>query len=328
MIVRGSGLRGAGLLRTPVRDTFSGTVSLLAVSPKPEMQMMSYLQGPAGATDPGTDPITLPTDLESATDLLGRAQAWLVDEGPGIGMRFVAAIAIFVIGRWMARFCTSAVRRIMQSRGLDKTLIGFVGSLLYALLLTFVVIAMLGHLGIDTTGFAAILAAGSFAIGFALQGSLGNFAAGVMMMIFRPIKQGDYIEAGGMSGTVEAIGVFSTTMKTGDNKRIIVPNSGIIGSNITNYSSNDTRRIDFVFGIGHDDDILQAKKLLETILSEDDRILEDPEPLIGVLELAKSSVKLACRPWVQTSDYWGVRFRILEQVKLRFDAAGISILFT
>ena len=147
------------------------------------------------------------------------------------------------------------------------------------------------------------------------------------MMIFRPIKQGDYIDAGGTSGTVEAIGVFSTTMRTGDNKRIIIPNSGIIGGNITNYSANATRRIVFVFGIGSDDDILQATKLLESILSEDDRILEDPEPTIGVLELADSSVNLACRPWVQTTDYWSVRFHILEQVKLRFDAAGISIPF-
>lgn len=234
------------------------------------------------------------------------------------------ALAIFVIGRIVARVLSGIVRKILTKNS-DETLAKFLASIVYMLLMVMVVIAALGQLGVDTTGFAAILAAAGFAVGMALQGSLGNFASGVMLMFFRPVKVGDFVEAGGTSGVILEIGVFSTIMKTGDNKRIIVPNSGITGGNITNYSAHDTRRVDLVFGIGYDDDIKQAKELLNTIVNEHPKVLKDPAPTIAVSELADSSVNFVCRPWVNSADYWGVLFDLTETVKLRFDAAGISI---
>jgi len=182
-------------------------------------------------------------------------------------------------------------------------------------------------MGVETTSFVAVLGAATLAIGFALQGSLSNFASGVMLIIFRPFKTGDFIEAGGATGTVEEVGVFATKIKTGDNKAVIAPNSSITSGNIINYSAKEMRRIDMVFGIGYGDDIKKAKEVLHSILDADARVLKDPAPTIGVLELADSSVHFACRPWVKTADYWGAYFEITEQVKLQFDAQGISIPF-
>lgn len=194
-------------------------------------------------------------------------------------------------------------------------------------LIIFVVIAALGQLGIQTASFVAIVGAAGLAIGLALQGSLANFAAGVLILIFRPFKVGDFVEVAGVSGAVQNIQIFTTELHTPDNKKVIVPNGGVISGNITNYSANNTRRVDLVFGIGYSEDIDVAKTLLQTVLAAEPKVLQDPAPTIGVVELADSSVNLVCRPWVNTADYWDVYFNVTEAVKKALDAGGISIPF-
>lgn len=216
---------------------------------------------------------------------------------------------------------------MIEKRGADPMLASFVGSIVHILAVAFVVIAALGQLGIQTTSLVAIIGAAGLAVGLALQGSLANFASGVMIIAFRPFKVGDFVEAGGAVGVIEGIQIFSTQLKTGDNKTIIVPNAAITGGSITNYSTKDTRRVDLVFGIGYDDDIKKAKSLLEDIVNSDERVLKDPAPVIAVSELADSSVNFIVRPWVNSADYWGVYWDLTETVKLRFDAEGISIPF-
>lgn len=248
-------------------------------------------------------------------------QSYVLD----FGLKFIAALAIFVIGRWIAKAITSMVRRALDAAETDQTLIRFLGSLLYAILLTLVILAAIGQLGIKTSGFVAILGAAGLAIGLALQGSLSNFAAGVLIILFRPYRVGDFIEAAGVSGSIEAVQIFTTVLKTGDNKQVIIPNSEVMAGVITNYSAHDTRRVDMVFGCGYEDDLAQVKSVLKDILDSDERVLADPAPTIGLLELADSSVNFAVRPWVKTGDYWGVYFDVNEKVKMRFDEAGLSI---
>ena len=243
------------------------------------------------------------------------------------GIKIIAAILTFVIGRMIAKFLTGVVRKMIGRADVDPTLANFLGNLTYMLLLTVVIVATVGKLGVQTASFVAILGAAGFAVGFAMQGSLANFAAGVMIMVFKPFKVGDFVEAGGASGVIVEVGIFATIMKTGDNKKVIIANAGITGGNIVNYSANDTRRVDMVFGIGYGDDIKLAKETLEKILNGDDRVLKDPGPKIAVSELADSSVNFVCRPWVKTADYWDVFFDTHEAVKLRFDELGISIPF-
>jgi len=243
------------------------------------------------------------------------------------GIKIIGAIAIIVIGRIIVGILTKIVRRFMTKADVDETLTKFVVSLARIGLMVFVFIAALGTLGIETASFAALIAAAGLAIGFALQGSLSNFAAGVMLIIFRPFRAGDYVEAGGAAGTIESVNIFSTIMKSPDNKKLIIPNSKITGDSIINYSAKETRRVDMVFGIGYDDDIRKAKATLVQILASDDRILKDPAPTVAVLELADSSVNFVVRPWVKTGDSWGVLFDITEKVKLTFDEQGISIPF-
>jgi small conductance mechanosensitive channel len=241
------------------------------------------------------------------------------------GIKIIAAIVIFVVGRWVARALRNMIKKMMVKGNVDETLISFVGNLTYITLLAFVIIAALNQLGIQTTSFIAVIGAAGLAIGLALQGSLANFAAGVLMIIFRPFKAGDYIEGAGVAGTVEEIQIFATQLKTPDNKTIIVPNAKMMGDNITNYSAKDTRRVDMVIGVGYGDDLKKVREILEDILAKDDRILEDPAPTIGVLELGDNSVNFAVRPWVKTEDYWGAYFDVTETVKRRFDEEGISI---
>ena len=243
------------------------------------------------------------------------------------GIKVVAAIAIFIVGRWVARAVRNFVKRLMERSKVDDTLISFVGNLTYVLLLAFVIIAALNQLGIQTTSFIAIIGAAGLAIGLALQGSLANFAAGVLLIIFRPFKAGDFVEAAGVAGTVEEIQIFTSQLKTPDNKTIIIPNAKLTGDNITNYSAKDTRRVDMVFGVGYGDDLQKVRQILEDILAKEDRVLQDPAPTIGVVELADNSVNFVCRPWVQTADYWAVYYDITETVKKRFDAEGVSIPF-
>ncbi|MEE9529748.1 MAG: mechanosensitive ion channel domain-containing protein [Syntrophobacteria bacterium] len=241
------------------------------------------------------------------------------------GIKIIAAIVIFVVGRWVARALRNATKKMMAKGNVDETLISFVGNLTYIALLAFVIIASLNQLGIQTTSFIAVIGAAGLAIGLALQGSLANFAAGVLMIIFRPFKAGDYIEGAGVAGTVEEIQIFATQLKTPDNKTIIVPNGKMMGDNITNYSAKDTRRVDMVIGVGYGDDLKKVREILEDILAKDDRFLEDPAPTIGVLELGDNSVNFAVRPWVKKEDYWGAYFDVTETVKRRFDEEGISI---
>jgi len=243
------------------------------------------------------------------------------------GLRIIGALAILFIGRIIVGIITRIVRRLMVKNEVDETLIGFISSLVKVGLMIFVFISAAGTLGIDTTSFAAIVAAGGLAIGFALQGSLSNFAAGVMLIIFRPFKAGNFVEAGGITGTVEKVRIFSTIMKSPDNKEIIVPNGKIIGDTITNFSAKETRRVDMVFGIGYSDDIKLAKDTFWEILNADERVLKDPAPTVAVSELADSSVNFVVRPWVKAADYWGVFFDTHEKVKLTFDQKGISIPF-
>lgn len=243
------------------------------------------------------------------------------------GIDIIAALAIFIIGRWVANLITKGVRRLLERADVDATLVKFLSNIVRILLLIFVILAAIGQLGIQTTSLIAVLGAAGLAVGLALQGSLSNFAAGVLVIIFRPYKVGDYIEAAGVAGTVDEVQIFNTVMNTPDNKRIIVPNSQITGGIITNYSAHETRRVDFTFGIGYADDIDKAKKIIEEVLTSDERVLEDPAPQIVVAELADSSVNIVARPWAKAADYWGLKFDVTETVKKRFDAEGISIPF-
>jgi small conductance mechanosensitive channel len=243
------------------------------------------------------------------------------------GLKVIAAIAVFIIGRWIAKALTKFTEKVMNKRQVDPTVISFVANLLYMALLVFVILAALGQLGIQTTSFIAVIGAAGLAIGLALQGSLSNFAAGFLMIIFRPFKVGDFIEGAGVAGIVEAIHIFTTQLLTPDNKTIIIPNASLTAGNITNYSAKGTRRVDLVFGIGYDDDIDHAKKVISDVLAKEERILKDPAPTIMLVELADSSVNFAVRPWVSAADYWGVYTTLTENIKKSFDAEGISIPF-
>ena len=241
------------------------------------------------------------------------------------GMKVLAALAIFFIGKWVAKAAVGFAKKLMEKSKVDATLIGFAGNIMYGLAMAFVAIAALSQLGVETTSLAAILAAAGLAIGLSLQGSLSNLASGVMIILFRPFKNGDFIEAAGVSGVVEEISIFTTQIKTGDNKQIIVPNGSITSGAITNYSAKPERRIDLVIGVGYDDDLSKVKKTLEKLVKADKRILKDPAATIAVAELADSSVNLVVRPWVKSEDYWGVRFDLTEAIKVTFDKEGISI---
>ena len=244
-----------------------------------------------------------------------------------IGIRLITTVAIFLIGRWIAKILTKLAKKAMARGNVEDTLEHFLGNMLYYTLMAAVIIATINQLGVQTTSLLAVVGAAGLAIGLALQGSLSNFASGVMIVAFRPYKVGDVIQAGGVTGNVEEVQIFTTIMKTPDNKRIIVPNSQIMAGEITNFSANPTRRVDLIAGCGYDDDLDKVRKVLEDIIAADDRILTDPATTIAVSELADSSVNFVVRPWVNSADYWGVYFDITEQIKKRFDAEGISIPF-
>lgn len=243
------------------------------------------------------------------------------------GINIAFALAIFIIGRMVVKTIMKVVRAIMEKAGTDEILINFICAIANTILMLFIAIAALDQLGVDTTSLVALIGAAGLAIGLSLQDSLKNFASGVLLIIFRPFKAGDFIEAGGVSGVVEKINIFNTVMRTGDNREVIVPNGSIYGGTITNFSARDTRRIDMVFGIGYGDDIRKAKEIIQGILDADERIHDDPAPLVAVAELGDSSVNFNVRPWVNSGDYWPVRFDLTEKIKLAFDDNGISIPF-
>lgn len=243
------------------------------------------------------------------------------------GIKIGFAILIFIIGIYVSKILVGILKKALSNARMENILVDFISSIVNWLLLLFVIIAALSQLGINTNSLIALIGAAGLAIGLALQDSLKNFASGVLLITFRPFKEGDFVEAGGTTGAVEKITIFSSTLRTPDNKEVIVPNGSIYTDVITNYSAKENRRVDMVFGIGYGDDIKKAKELIEKIIYEEPRILKDPEPLVAVGELADSSVNFEVRPWVKTSDYWGVKFDITEKIKLAFDENGISIPF-
>lgn len=241
------------------------------------------------------------------------------------GLKLLAAIAVFIIGRIITRWLSQAVAKAMSKTKVEKTLINFVTNLVYVALLVFVIIAALGVMGIETASFAVVLGAAGLAVGLALQGSLSNFAAGVLMMIFKPFKVGDFVEAGGAVGTVKEIQIFNTILNSPDNIRIIIPNAQVTGGNIRNYTVNGTRRVDLVVGISYEDDLKKAKDVIEAVLAADERILKDPPVTVAVSELGDSSVNFVVRPWVKVVDYWDAYFDVTTKVKLALDKNNISI---
>ncbi|HIP28372.1 MAG TPA: mechanosensitive ion channel [Sulfurovum sp.] len=245
--------------------------------------------------------------------------------GMEYSIRIAAAIAIFIIGKWIVKRVSNLIGKLMEKGEVDITLTAFIMSIVNILLMVVVILASITELGVDTTSFIAILGAAGLAIGLALQGILGNIGSGVILILFRPFQVGDTISTTGETGTVEAITLFNTTLLTPDNKVILIPNNAVAAGNIVNFSKQEERRVDFVFGIGYDDDLKSAKNTLQEIIDADTRILKDPASFIGVGELSDSSVNFTVRVWVKASDYWGVHFDTNEKVKLTFDEKGISM---
>lgn len=255
--------------------------------------------------------------------IIGQASEFAMNYGP----KLLTAIGILIVGYWLAKIVSGLLVRTLNGRRIDPTVSTFIGKLVFGAILAVALIPALGHAGIQTTSILAALGAAGLAIGLALQGSLSNFAAGIMLIAFRPCRVGDYIEAGGTAGVVESISLFSTMLVTPDNKRIMIPNSRVMSNPITNYNSFPTRRIDLLIGIGYDADIPKAKDVIHQVLSEESRILPEPAPLVAVRQLGDSSVNLVVRPWVNTPDYWGTHDALLETIKTRLSAAGMDIPF-
>lgn len=250
---------------------------------------------------------------------------WLSTAGLDLLINIVGAVVIFIIGKWAARVARYFFRRLLQRRKVDETLVGFAANIGYALLMAFVVIASLAQLGVQTATFVAIIAAAGLAVGLALQGALSNFAAGVMIIAFGYLRQGEYVAAGGTSGTVEEIHIFHTQLMTPDNRVVVVPNGQITGGVIVNYSRMDTRRVDMVIGVHYDTDLAHAKALLEDILASDERVLQEPEPVVVVGDLNNSTVDFWVRPWSSADDYWPLKWDLLQTIKARLEQERISI---
>ncbi len=241
------------------------------------------------------------------------------------GLKVIGAILIYIIGSWLIKKLMKTAQKIMTKRDVDSSLQNFLLDLLSWLLRILLILAILAKLGVETTSFAAILASAGLAVGMALQGSLGNFAGGVLIMLFKPFKVGDLIEAQGETGVVKEIEIFTTKLIGLSNREIIIPNGALSNGNIINYSTEGTRRVDLVFGVSYDADIKQTKDVLMNVLTSNPKILQDPAPTVNVIELADSSVNFAVRPWCKSEDYWDVYFQTTENVKLALDAAGIEI---
>jgi small conductance mechanosensitive channel len=241
------------------------------------------------------------------------------------GLQVLAAIVMFVVGRLLAKLIANLTAKAMTKAKVDQTRVDFVENFCYLAMLLFVIIAVMSQLGVKTTSFVAALAAAGFAIGLALQGSLSNFASGILMIIFKPFKVGDFVEVAGATGVVRKIQLFNTIVNAPDNVRVIIPNSQITGGNILNYSVNGTRRVDLVIGVSYDDDLQKVQTVIREVLSADKRILTDPAPTVAVSELGDSSVNFVVRPWAKSDDYWDVYFDTTEKVKVALEANGISI---
>lgn len=272
--------------------------------------------------------LLLANDFSTALEyMLDEAQGYVTQRGLDFLINLVPAIAIYIVGKWATRLIVRLLNSVMKRSKVDETLAKFLTDIARAVLITLVILMALARLGVNTTSLTAMLGAAGIAVGLALQGSLSNFAAGVMLILFKPFRVGDFVEAAGTSGTVEQISIFNTLMRTGDNKQVIVPNGGIISGNIINFSAKPTRRIDLVIGCGYGDDLRAVKAFLEEVVRADDRVLPEPEPVVAVSALGASSVDFVVRPWVRTSDYWTVMWDLTEQIKLGFDERGFNFPF-
>lgn len=274
------------------------------------------MEANAQQTAAAAAPTTQPTMIDKVVD--GLAQ---------YSMQILAAIVILVVGLWLAKKIKACFVSALNKKEVDPTLIGFFSSTLHGGLVLFIVIAAIGKLGVQTTSFVAVIGAAGLAVGLALQGSLSNFASGVLLILFKPFKVGDFIKAGGEAGVVVEVGILTTEMKTPDNIKIILPNSAIMGGSITNVSAHPTRRVDMVVGVSYGDDLNKAKQIMEDLLAADERVLKDPAPTVAVSNLGDSSVDFVVRPWVNSADYWAVKFDFTQAVKEKFDAEGVSIPF-
>ncbi|OEE75471.1 small-conductance mechanosensitive channel MscS [Enterovibrio norvegicus] len=242
-------------------------------------------------------------------------------------MNVLTALTILLIGNWIVKKVAGSVAVVLKKRELDQTVVDFIENMVRYVMFAIVLIAALGRLGVQTASIVAVIGAAGLAIGLALQGSLSNFAAGVLIVTFRPFKSGDYVEVGGVAGSVASIQIFSTVLTTPDNKMVVVPNGTVISSPITNYSRHETRRIDFIIGVSYKADLQKTKEVLTRIVNADERVLQDPEPTIGVHALADSSVNFVVRPWVNTADYWATYFDLMQAIKEGLDKEGIEIPF-
>ena len=266
-------------------------------------------------------------DSEAIQNSAQTAAATAVEMISNWGLQVIGALAVLIIGRWVAGMVRKAVRRSLKRGSVDESLIPFLESMAYYVVITITIIAVMNLFGIQTTSLIAVVGAAGLAVGLALQGTLSNFAAGAMLLVFRPFKIGDFVEVGGSAGTVAQIGVFTTTLNTPDNVVILIPNSQVYGQSIKNFSGNDTRRVDMVMGISYGDDIGKAIEVIKAIIDRDDRVLADPAPVVAVAELGDSSVNIVVRPWSKGSDYWGLKFDLTRAFKEELEAAGCSIPF-
>ena len=276
------------------------------------------------ASEPvGIDTTTIVNNIEHVNTWLEKNSDLLIQ----YGINFMWALVILIVGNFIVKLIAGSISKVLKKRRMDKAVIDFINAIVRYLLFIVVLMAALGKLGIQTASVVAVIGAAGLAVALALQGSLSNFAAGVLIVAFRPFKSGDYVEVGGVAGSVDSIQIFQTVLKSPDNKMIVVPNSSIIGGPITNYSRHKTRRVDLVIGVSYKADLRKTKQVLRDVLDKDERVLKDPEPTIGVLALADSSVNFVVRPWVKTEDYWPVYWDLMLNIKEALDENGIEIPF-
>jgi small conductance mechanosensitive channel len=280
-----------------------------------------------GAASPGSNRIETEQEQHMDQETIKQAMEQMLPLVTRYGLQVLGAIVILVVGKFAAGLASRIVRKGMRKASADPALTSFLSSGVNIAVMAFAIIAALAKFGIQTTSFIAVLGAAGFAVGLALQGSLGNFAAGVMILIFRPIRVGDLVETGGYLGVIAEVGIFVTTMNTLDNKKIIIPNGVITGNVINNVNGNGTRRVDMTAGISYGDDMSKAKGILEEILTSHPKVLQEPAPTVAVSELGDSSVNFVVRPWVEAEDYWTVWFDVTQSIKERFDAQDVSIPF-
>lgn len=259
--------------------------------------------------------------MESLVNWFNTNQNMLIE----LGLQIVIAIIILIVGKFVSRVISKGVGKVLSVKNIDQTVVSFVSSLVYGVAFALTIIVAISQLGFNTSSLVAIVGAAGLAVGLALQGSLSNFASGVLLITFRPFKAGDFIEVASTMGVVEEVLIFSTKLRTGDNKTVIIPNGAITGGTITNYSTKPTRRIDLVIGVSYDANLADTKAVLSKVVDSHELVLKEPAVTIGVSELADSSVNLVVRPWVKSDDYWAVRFQLIEQIKVALDEAGIEI---